>query len=82
MVRHLPAVTVRWTAVILLVAAGAVPAQAQGPSVAHTAVTDQMLSNASGDAKNWLSYGKDYSNTRYTSSKAIDARNAGTLVPR
>jgi glucose dehydrogenase len=82
MVRHLPAVTVRWTAVILLVAAGAVPAQAQGPSVAHTAVTDQMLSNASGDAKNWLSYGKDYSNTRYTSSKGINSRNAGTLVPR
>jgi glucose dehydrogenase len=41
-----------------------------------------MLSNASGDAKNWLSYGKDYSNTRYTSSKGINSRNAGTLVPR
>ena len=82
MMRHLPAVTVSWAAVLLLVDAGAAPAQAQGPSVTHTTVTDQMLSNASRDAKNWLSYGKDYSNTRYTSSKRINARNAGALVPR
>src|SRR5947208_3978430 len=82
MMRHLPAVTVSWAAVLLLVAAGAAPAQAQGPSVTHTTVTDQMLSNASRDAKNWLSYGKDYSNTRYASSKRINARNVGTLVPR
>jgi len=33
-------------------------------------------------AKNWLSYGKDYGNTRYTGSKRINAGNVGTLVPR
>src|SRR5438034_6307833 len=74
--------TVTWVAVTLLVAAGVVPAQAQRAPVTHTEVTDQMLANAPADAKNWLSYGKDYSNTRYTTSKKINAQNIGTLVPR
>jgi len=74
--------TVTWVAVTLLVAAGVVPAQAQRAPVTHTEVTDQMLANAPADAKNWLSYGKDYSNTRYTTSKKVNAQNVGTLVPR
>src|SRR2546428_2495879 len=75
--------TLTCVAVALVVAAGAAPAHAQkAPSVSHTAVTDQMLVNAHADAKNWLSYGKDYSNTRYTSSKKINTQNVGTMVPR
>ncbi len=65
--------------VFLVLAVGAVPALAQ---VTHTAVTQQMLLNASGDAANWLTYGKDYSNTRYSSSKQITAQNVSSLVPR
>src|SRR5207244_12576642 len=45
-------------------------------------ITDQMVSNAAADAKNWLSYGKDYGNTRYTRSKKITSQNVGALVPR
>src|SRR5256886_10390416 len=74
--------TVTWVAVTLLVAAGVVPAQAQRAPVTHTEVTDQMLASAPADAKNWLLYGKDYSNTRYTTSKKVNAQNVGTLVPR
>src|SRR5438093_1546587 len=69
-------------AVMLMVAACAVTTQAQRPSVSHTSVTDRMLTNAAADARNWSSYGKDYSNTRYTSSKQIDTQNVGALVPR
>src|SRR5205814_9862854 len=62
---------------------GAVAARAQSPPAGtHTTVTDQMLSNAAADAKNWLSYGKDYGNTRYTRSKKITSQNVGALVPR
>src|SRR5438034_1064516 len=75
--------TLTCVAVTLVVAAGVVPAHAQkAPPVSHTAVTDQMLSNAAADAKNWLSYGKDYSNTRYASSRKITTQNVGTLIPR
>src|SRR2546428_8195718 len=75
--------TLTCVAVALVVAAGVAPAHAQkGPSVSHTAVTDQMLSNAAADATNWLSYRKDYSNTRYASSKKTTNQHAGTLIPR
>ena len=50
--------------------------------VQHTAVTDKMLLNTQADAKNWLTYGKHYSNTRYVTSKQINAQNVHTLVPR
>jgi len=63
----------------LVLISGALPALAQ---VTHTAVTDPMLLNAKADAKNWLTYGKDYSNTRYVTSTQINAQNASTLVPR
>jgi len=53
--------TLTCVAVTLVVAAGAAPAHAQkAPPVSHTAVTDQMLSNAAAYANNWLSYGKDF----------------------
>ena len=50
--------------------------------VQHTAVTDEMLLNAQAATKNWLTYGKNYSNTRYVASKQINAQNVHTLVPR
>ncbi|MGH7321488.1 MAG: pyrroloquinoline quinone-dependent dehydrogenase [Candidatus Rokuibacteriota bacterium] len=65
--------------VVLICALGAIPAAAQ---VTHTAVTEPMLMNAANDSTNWLSYGKDYSNTRYTRSNKITAQNVATLVPR
>ena len=49
--------------------------------VQHTAVTDEMLLNAQANTKDWLTYGKDYSNTRYVTSKQINAQNVRTLVP-
>lgn len=66
-------------AALLVLPMAAGPALAQ---VTHTTVTDQMLLNARADAKNWLTYGKDYSNTRYVTSKQITAQNVATLVPR
>ncbi len=50
--------------------------------VNHTEVSDQMLLGAKADAKNWLTYGKDYSNTRYVTLTQINAQNVGSLVPR
>src|SRR5262249_27233242 len=64
---------------VLLLLLIASPALAQ---VNHTEVTDQMLLGAKDDAKNWLTYGKDYSNTRYVTSTQINAQNVGSLVPR
>src|SRR5262245_52675911 len=45
-------------------------------------VTPETLLKAAGAAKIWLTYGKDYSNRRYTSSSQINASNVGSLVPR
>jgi len=50
--------------------------------VEHTAVTDEMLLNTQADAKNWLTYGKNYSNTRYVISKQINVQNVRILVFR
>lgn len=66
-------------ATVLALAVGAAPGAAQ---VRHTPVADQMLLNAPADAKNWLTYGKDYSNTRYVTSRQINAQNVSSLVPR
>jgi len=55
---------------------------APAAEVKHIAVTDEMLLKAQAQTKNWLTYGKDYSNTRYVTSKQINAQNAHTLVPR
>ncbi|HZN92274.1 MAG TPA: PQQ-dependent dehydrogenase, methanol/ethanol family, partial [Myxococcales bacterium] len=45
-------------------------------------MTSDQLLKAAGDAKNWLTYGKDYSNRRWVSSTQISAANVGALVPR
>ncbi|MBI4591281.1 MAG: PQQ-dependent dehydrogenase, methanol/ethanol family [Candidatus Rokubacteria bacterium] len=66
-------------AVLFLLSPGGVPALAQ---VTHTPVSEQMLMNAAADGKNWLTYGKNYANTRYSPSRQINAQNASLLVPR
>ena len=48
----------------------------------HITVTDEMLLKAQTDSRNWLTYGKNYSNTRYVRSKQINSQNVHTLVPR
>lgn len=50
--------------------------------VQHTVVTDEMLLNASNDARNWLTYGHDYTNQRYSTLRRINTKNVRTLVPR
>jgi len=50
--------------------------------VQHTVVTDEMLLNAVNDARNWLMYGHDYTNQRYSALSQINTRNVHTLVPR
>jgi len=49
-------------------------------SAAPASVTDQMLLNASQDPNNWLMYGRDYSNTRYSPLVQINSGNAGHLT--
>jgi alcohol dehydrogenase (cytochrome c) len=65
---------------LFLLAAGVLPALGQG--VTHAPVTEQMLRGAGDDTRNWVTYGGDYSNTRYTKSRQITTQNVSTLVPR
>ena len=58
------------------------PAPTAAPEAPAPAVTSDQLLKAAGDAKNWLTYGKDYSNRRWVSSTQISTANVGTLVPR
>lgn len=44
-------------------------------------VTDKMLKNAQSNSADWLVHGRDYSNTRYSALKQIDAGNVGNLAP-
>jgi PQQ-dependent dehydrogenase (methanol/ethanol family) len=70
-------------AVVLAVVSGPPLAFGQAPpAVSHAAVTSDMLLNAAKDARNWLTYGKDYSNTRYTGSKQITTLNVASLAPK
>ncbi len=39
-------------------------------------VTDDMLLNAAKEPNNWITYGRDYANTRFSPLKQIDAGNA------
>src|SRR5262245_48928518 len=55
------------------------PAAKEAPA---PAVTQEMLLKAAADAKNWLTYGKDFSNRRFSTSSQINAGNVGSLVPR
>jgi alcohol dehydrogenase (cytochrome c) len=44
-----------------------------------TAVTDAMLKNAKNDGKNWVIYGRDYTNQRYSPLAQITSTNVGSL---
>jgi alcohol dehydrogenase (cytochrome c) len=46
------------------------------------AVDDARLLGASADPSNWITYGRDYSNQRFSSLTQIDTSNVGMLVPR
>jgi alcohol dehydrogenase (cytochrome c) len=45
-------------------------------------VDDARLLGANSDAANWVTYGRDYSNQRFSALRSIDAANVGTLAPR
>lgn len=45
----------------------------------HAQVTQSMLDNAAKDSKNWLLYGGNYENTRYTRAKQINTGNVKNL---
>ena len=65
----------------LVCLAGVMQAQkkdmAKGPT--FTAVTNDMLMNASKDGKNWVMYGRDYTNQRWSPLKQIHDRNVKDL---
>lgn len=44
-----------------------------------TSVTDEMLKNARTDTKNWMIYGRDYTNQRYSPLAQITSSNVGSL---
>ena len=67
--------TTRWGVVVVALSLLSLPALADQPPP----VTDAMLLNAAGDANNWLMYGRDYSNTRYSPLTQINSGNAGRL---
>jgi glucose dehydrogenase len=58
----------------MLLAASAAPALAQ--------VDDARMLAAAGDQANWLLYGRDYSNQRFSPLAQIDATNVKRLAPR
>jgi alcohol dehydrogenase (cytochrome c) len=43
-------------------------------------ITDEMLLNAAKEPNNWITYGRDYSNTRFSPLKQIDLSNAKQLT--
>jgi alcohol dehydrogenase (cytochrome c) len=55
------------------------PALSQPVHADPPAVTDQMLLNAANESNNWLMYGRDYANTRYSPLAQINNANAGRL---
>jgi outer membrane protein assembly factor BamB len=50
-----------------------------GTAPVHTPVTDAMLLGAESDGSDWLTYGRDYTNRRYSPLDQIDTRNADEL---
>ena len=44
-------------------------------------VDDSRLLNADADSSNWLSYGRDYSNQRFSPLKQVNKRNVKQLAP-
>src|SRR5436309_2346046 len=78
----------RWSATVAVAALVAAPLCGQGSGGAadlaaplHAVVTNDMLTNAaaSGD---WLMYGHNYWNNRFSPLKTINATNVKNLVPR
>src|SRR6058998_1135204 len=79
----------RWSAAVAVAALVAAPLCGQGSGgvadpaapLTHTAVTNEMLLNAaaSGD---WLMYGHNYWNNRYSPLKTINTTNVKNLVAR
>ncbi len=66
-------------AVLVSLALGArAPAGGGGPGT----VDDARLLAASGDPRNWLTFGHDYSNQRYSALGQITTGNVGSLAPR
>ena len=43
-------------------------------------ISDEMLLNAAKEPNNWITYGRDYSNTRFSPLKQIDINNAKQLT--
>jgi len=64
------------TAMLLAVLAGAAQAASAGP------VDDSRLLEADKDRSNWLTYGRDYANQRFSPLKSINTANVKKLVPR
>ena len=52
------------------------------PAVGAAEVDDARLLNAANDRANWLTYGRDYGNQRFSPLKSIDAANVKKLAPR
>src|SRR2546422_176520 len=68
----------RWLMVVLI---GLVTLRLLG-SIGAEEVSDARLLNAYQDATNWLLYGRDYSNQRYSSLDQINVGNVKTLIPK
>jgi glucose dehydrogenase len=64
--------------VTLLALTPAGPAPAQPPGT----VDDARLRAAPADARNWLTFGRDYSNQRYSALAQITTANVASLAPR
>src|SRR5438876_9492695 len=68
----------RWLMVVLI---GLVTLSPLG-SVGAEEVSDARLLNAYRDTTNWLLYGRDYSNQRYSPLDQIKVGNVKTLIPK
>ncbi|MGE5232008.1 MAG: PQQ-binding-like beta-propeller repeat protein, partial [Deltaproteobacteria bacterium] len=77
-------ITSRWlVAPTLLCSAAVAVAQAPGGgAVQPPEVTTQRLLHAADDAGNWMIYGGNYWNQRYSKLRQINTANVGHLVPK
>jgi alcohol dehydrogenase (cytochrome c) len=60
---------------------GAATTTAKAMTKAPTAITQDMLNKAGGDAKNWIHSNGSYDQTRYYTGKAINAANVAKMKP-
>jgi PQQ-dependent dehydrogenase (methanol/ethanol family) len=63
----------------LLVATGACRESHAGPAARDYAAADSSIRAAMADTTQWPSYGRDYSNRRYSRLNQVNAANVGTL---